>query len=162
MNNNLILIKLKNTFSLKEIDLVEIFKAGGLELSADEVNPKFTDTQIVSATDKNTTCSNSELICFLNGFIIFKRGKQESKPDQPKKDDFAIANNINNVLLKKLKIALSLTSEDMLTVFSSGQMFLNKIELGALFRSEGHQKYKECSDALVTAFLDGLSFNYGE
>ncbi len=29
-------------------------------------------------------CSNSMLDSFLNGFIIFKRGKQDPKPGQPK------------------------------------------------------------------------------
>ena len=36
---------------------------------------------------------------FLNGFIIFKRGKQDPKPGQPKKPALAIKSNesVNNI-----------------------------------------------------------------
>ena len=67
---------------------------------------------------RNMICSNQMLDSFLNGFIIFKRGKQEPKPGQPEKPAVAIKNNenVNNIILKKVKIALALTSEDMLTL----------------------------------------------
>ena len=45
---------------------------------------------------------------FLNGLIIFKRGKQEAKPGQPDTPEPTIKKsaNVNNLLLKKVKIAL--------------------------------------------------------
>ena len=41
-----------------------------------------------------------------------------------------------NVLLKKVKIALSLTSEEMLEVFDDGGIRVSKAELGALLRKK--------------------------
>ena len=157
MNNNDILTKLKNALDIKETDIVEIFKTGGTQLSIEEI-----EKRLVKAQDEagNTPCSNSELICFLNGFIIFKRGEQEAKPDQPEKDKFAIANNINNVLLKKLKIALSLTSEEMLNIFECAEVTVTKRELGAFFRTEGHKNYRKCSDEFASGFLKGLEIKY--
>ncbi len=56
---------------------------------------------------------------FLNGLIIYKRGKQEPKPGQPNPAESPLktSGNVNNLLLKKVKIALSLTTEDILDYF---------------------------------------------
>ena len=73
-------------------------------------------------------CNNNMLESFLNGFIIFKRGKQDPKPGQPEKPALSIKNNesVNNILLKKLKIALALTSEDMLEILEEAGDRYNK------------------------------------
>ena len=110
----------------------------------------------------NTECTKSELVCFLNGFIIFKRGQQEQKPEQHAKDKSAIAKNINNILLKKLKIALSLTSEDMLNIFECAEVIVTKMELSALFRTEGHKNYRKCGDDIAIGFLKGLAIKYSK
>ena len=47
----------------------------------------------------------------------FKRGKQDPKPGQPAPVQKESANNL--LLLKKMKIALSLTSEDVLDILDS-------------------------------------------
>ena len=171
MNNNDILIRIRYALDLKETELVDIFKTGGVELTRHDVQERLVKSQDYSAdrdtsvdetasTAENIECSNSELVCFLNGLIIFKRGAQEPKADQPAKDDFAIANNINNILLKKMKIALSLSSEDMLNIFESAEVIVTKGELGALFRAQGHRNYKPCGDKFARKFLKGLAVRY--
>jgi uncharacterized protein YehS (DUF1456 family) len=99
---------------------------------------------------------------FLNGFIIFKRGKQDPKPGQPERPTLTIKNNerVNNILLKKLKIALALTSEDMLDILEKAGVAVTKGELGALLRKEGHKNYKECGDRYARNFLKGLAIKY--
>ena len=54
------------------------------------------------------------LEAFLNGLIIFKRGKQDLKLEQPNIPVQSLKSNesVNNTLLKRVKIALALTSED--------------------------------------------------
>ena len=54
------------------------------------------------------------LEAFLNGLIIFKRGKQDLKLEQPNIPVQSLKSNesVNNTLLKRVKIALTLTSED--------------------------------------------------
>ncbi len=153
MNNNDILIKLRYALDIKSSDMVEIFKLGGIELTGGEV-----DMMLSESNNENKKCEYSELESFLNGFIIFKRGKRDPKPGQPEKPVLSIKNgkSVNNVILKKLKIALSLSSEDMLDIFEEAGAALSKGELSNFFRKEGHKHYKACSDKYLMAFLNGL------
>ena len=171
MHNNDILIRLRYAMDIKETEMVDMFKAGGVALSRQDVKqrlikPKeFGATQDVAVTSEAPTielveCSDTELLYFLNGFIESKRGKQEPRPGQPAIVEKATPANINNLLLKKLKIALTLTSEDMLEIFSYAEVVVTKGELGALLRNEGHRNYKECGDKFTRKFLKGLSFKY--
>jgi len=71
---------------------------------------------------------NGTLESFLNGFITFKRGERDSKPGQSEIPSLSIIvnKNINNIMLKKLKIALSLSSQDMLDIFKEAGDLLNE------------------------------------
>ncbi|MDH5258584.1 MAG: DUF1456 family protein [Gammaproteobacteria bacterium] len=61
----------------------------------------------------------------------------------------------NNEILKKLRIALDLKDADMFDIFELGESPVNKSLLSGMFRKEGHSNYRECSDELLTSFLDG-------
>lgn len=132
MDNNDILIRLRYALDIRDPDMVEIFKLGGVELSREIVrkllikskdtycyNNEADDHDKIEAKEENIKCNNSTLESFLNGFIIFKRGKQDPKPGQAERPVLKNKNpnNPNNMLLKKLKIALSLTSDDMIDIF---------------------------------------------
>ena len=163
MNNNDLLIRLRYALELKNAEMVEIFKLGGIEFSKKEVIQILTklDDEDV-AEEEILKCSNAMLDAFLNGFIIFKRGEQEPKPGQPTKPALAIKSNenVNNILLKKVKIALALTSEDILEILEEAGITITKGELGAVLRKEGHKNYKECGDRYVRNFLKGLALRY--
>ena len=167
MDNNDILIRLRYALDIKDTDMVEIFKIGGVKLTIEEVRKMLikskdsfnVEVEAQDEIEENIICTNSALESFLNGFIIFKRGKKDQKPEQPEKPVLAIKNNqnVNNIMLKKLKIALSLTSEDMLDIFNEAGINVTKGELSALFRKEGHKHYKECGDKYARNFLKGLA-----
>jgi uncharacterized protein YehS (DUF1456 family) len=173
MNNNDILIRLRYALDIKDSDMVEIFKLGGIEVTKEEVlrmlmkskdsyhNEADNDGDI-GASEENIKCNNLKLESFLNGFIIFKRGKQDPKPGQPERPALHIKNDesINNIVLKKLKIALALTSEDMLDILAEAGVNITKGELSAVFRKIGHKNYKECGDRYVRNFLKGLALKY--
>ncbi|WP_419954543.1 DUF1456 family protein [Neobacillus niacini] len=171
MENNDILIRLRYALDIKDTDMAEIFKFGGVEVTKEEVLKILTKPKdsygeedyyddIVEDED-HIKCTNSMLESFLNGFITFKRGKQEPKPGQsdtplpPKSKE-----SINNQLLKKVKIALSLTSEDMLDIFDKAGITVTKGELSAMLRKEGHKNYKQCLDKYARNFLKGLALKY--
>lgn len=59
-----------------------------------------------------------------------------------------------------MKIALSLTSEDMLDILEDVGVIVTKGELSALLRKEGHKNYKECGDRYARNFLKGLAVKY--
>jgi uncharacterized protein YehS (DUF1456 family) len=67
---------------------------------------------------------------------------------------------VNNVFLKKVKIALSLTSEDMLDILKAAGANLSNSELSAVLRRDGQRNYKECGDRYVRSFLKGLTIRY--
>ncbi|WP_408633844.1 YehS family protein [Parasporobacterium paucivorans] len=163
LDNNDILIRLRYALDIKDADIVEMFKLGGVDVTKEDV------LKMLSKPDEDEDGSEDRLECnyfmlesFLNGFIIFKRGKQEEKADQPAKPVLSIKNssNVNNILLKKLKIALALSSEDMIEIFELAGITITKGELSAVFRKEGHRNYKECGDRYVRNFLKGLAIKY--
>ncbi len=174
MDNNDRLIRLRYALDIKDMDMVEIFKLGGLVITNEEVrkmlikskdayNDERDDLDLIEEKEDNTKCTNSNFEAFLNGFITYKRGKQEARPGQVSKPVLSIIKDgegINNILLKKVKIALSLTSEDMLDIFDTAGIVVTKGELGALFRKEGHKHYKVCGDKYARNFLKGLAMRY--
>lgn len=171
MNNNDILIRLRYALDIKDTDMMEIFRLGGVTVTKEELQRMLLKTANNSnmdsedefiADDDMNKCNNYMLESFLNGFIIFKRGEQESKPGQTQKQVFMINNNkaVNNVFLKKVKIALSLTGEDMLNILNDAGANLSNSELSAVLRREGQRNYKECGDRYVRKFLKGLAIRY--
>ena len=59
-----------------------------------------------------------------------------------------------------MKIALALTSEDMLEILATAGVIITKGELGAVLRKEGHKNYKVCGDRYARNFLKGLAIKY--
>lgn len=168
MDNNDILIRLRYALDIRDIDMQKIFKLGGADFTQEEVKKLLIksketyryDNEVaekIDAQDENIKCKNSTLEAFLNGFIILKRGKQEPKSGLPETPELTNNDNPNNMLLKKLKIALSLTSEDVLDIFQKAGVVVTKGELSALLRKKGHHNYKECGDKFARNFLKGLA-----
>jgi uncharacterized protein YehS (DUF1456 family) len=62
----------------------------------------------------------------------------------------------NNDILKKLRVALKLTNDDIVDILALVDFNVSKSELGAFFRQEDHPKYMECGDQILRNFLNGL------
>jgi uncharacterized protein YehS (DUF1456 family) len=160
MNNNDILRSLRFSSDISDVNMAEIFKLGGLELTPEEVK----NILKKDIDEGYVTLKNEELNKWLNGFIIFKRGVKEPKegekpvPEEmmhPKKNS-----NNNNIILKKLRIAFNLKSDNMLELFRLGGVELSESELSALFRKRDHKNYMECGDKFIRVFLKGLVEKY--
>jgi uncharacterized protein YehS (DUF1456 family) len=163
MNNNDILIRLRYALDMKDTEIVEIFKLGGTKITKEDVQKMLIKSKEDQDSDEEIIrCNNSTLESFLNGFIIYKRGRQEQEPGQHAKPALPIIStgSVNNVMLKKLKIALALSSEDMLDILQEAGLTISKGELSAVFRKEGHKNYKECGDSYARNFLKGLAIRY--
>jgi uncharacterized protein YehS (DUF1456 family) len=63
----------------------------------------------------------------------------------------------NNEILKKLRIAFNLKSDDMLAVFKKAEFEVSNAELGSFFRSAGHPKFTKCPEQVLRKFIKGLS-----
>ncbi|MCK1994007.1 DUF1456 family protein [Peribacillus muralis] len=169
MHNHDILIRLRYALDIKNKDMVEIFKLGDIEVSREEVmqmltkpTDGFDDESEDDMDDDGIKCNNMMLESFLNGLIIFKRGKQEPKPGQPESPAPTVKNkeSMNNIVLKKLKIALTLTSDDVIDILDEAGVVITKGELSAILRKVGHRNYKECGDKYARNFLKGLAYKY--
>jgi uncharacterized protein YehS (DUF1456 family) len=172
MDNNDILIRLRYALDIKDADMVEVFRLGGLELTKEAVQKMLLKSKKDEATeaseagaasgDEQLACDNATLESFLNGLITSQRGKPQVKLGEPEpKPEFVLNNgNVNNLLLKKVKIALTLTNEDMLEILESAGVTISKSELSAVLRKEGHRNYKPCGDRYARNFLKGLALRY--
>lgn len=165
MNNNDILLRLRYALDIKDTDIIKAFELGGMEVSREEERAMLTKVhdQVFEEDDsfeKNVyekMLNNKLLDTFLNGFIILKRGEPKNPVPQPKNGE---VKHINNVLLKKVKIALALTSDDMLDILARTGVYPSKGELGAILRKEGHRNFKPCGDKYARNFLKGLALYY--
>lgn len=159
MNNNDIIIALRDSLDISQEDMVKIFSLGGKTLTKDDVmtylkyNKSFRE---IEGHSQDGACDYPSLEMFLNGLIVFKRGP---KDDQPKLT-INNASVVNNAMLKKVKIAMSLSSEDVQEIFELGGIEISASELTTFYRKKGHKHYKKCNDLHADAFLKGLHILY--
>ena len=150
MTNNDILRRLRYTFDYSDSQIQEIFALADHEVTADEVSGWLKPDE----HESYKSCPDVKMAFFLNGLINEKRGKKEgAQPEIEKTLN-------NNIVLRKLKIALNLQAEDMLEVLSLADFTLSKHELSALFRKPGHKHYRECKDQILRNFLKGVQLKY--
>jgi len=126
--------------------MVSICAEGGLS-----VEPDLITTWLKKEEDPDyVRCSDHEMAQFLNGLIIQNRGKKE---DGIPKAEFSLNNNI---IFRKLKIALNFKDQDILDTLKKADFMLGKSELTAFFRKPDHRHYRECQDQILRNFLQGL------
>ena len=150
MINNDILRSLRYTFDFDDKAMINIFSLAGKIVLRDELCAwlkKDEDSSFKS-------CSDKDFLSYLNGFILYKRGKQ----DKAIQETSQILTN--NLILKKIKIALSLKSVDILSLLDLVDIKISKHELSALFRHKDHKNYRECKDQFLRNFLRGLQKKY--
>lgn len=127
-----------------------LFSSGQLEASRAQISDwlkKDDDPNFRRLTDH-------QFASFLNGFIISKRGKREGPPPVAERE------LNNNIILRKLKIALNLKVEDILDIFMLVKAHVSKPEVTALFRNPEQRQYRECQDQFLRFFLQGLKEQY--
>ena len=152
MTNNDILRRLRFTFDLNDDKVMDLFRSGGIEATRAEIS----DWMKKEEDEDYKNLGDKYLAAFLNGFINKNRGKREGEqPDPEKKTD-------NNMILRKLKIALNMRDEDILDVLDLADFRFSKSELSAFFRRPDHRHYRECKDQIIRNFLHGLQLTYME
>jgi uncharacterized protein YehS (DUF1456 family) len=62
----------------------------------------------------------------------------------------------NNDIMKKLRVALKFTDDDIIKVLDLANFRVTKTELTAIFRKEDHPNFKPCGDQILRNFLNGL------
>lgn len=146
MNNNDIMRRLRYTFDLRDSAMVEIFAAADHPVTQEQV------VNWLRKEDDPAYCAaaDTDLALFLNGLINTRRGRREGEQPQPEK------RLSNNMVFMKLKIALNMTSDDILHTLQSVGFPLSKHELSAFFRKPDNKHYRECKDQILRNFLLGI------
>jgi len=154
MNKNDILRRTRYALSISNSEMVQIFNLMDHDISEAEI------LNILKKEDADdyVECSDKELELFLDGLIISKRGRKETPGPEPViKPTLQLS---NNMVLKKLRIALNFKETDMLEMFRLSGFDITKPELSALFRKKGHKNYKVCGDQIIKYFLKGVTIYY--
>ena len=153
MTYNDILRRFRYALNINDRDMIDIFRLGGHTLDL----PGLKDLLKKEDEQGAVVCSGKVLGSFLDGFIIYKRGRQEAAAGPAKRPGHELT---NNVILRKIRIALELKEDDMLGILRLANITLSKSELSAFFRDKEHKNYKACGDQVLRNFLNGLAVRY--
>lgn len=153
MVNNDVLRRLRYALDLSNPLMIEAFRLGGRQI---------TRAELVVLLKKEGEEGYLELPDpfledFLDGFIVLKRGQRAGDTGSGPAKAGKVS---NNDVLKKLRIALELKEADLLEIYKLAGFPASKSEVSALFRTKGHDNYKECGDQMLRNFLKGLTVKY--
>lgn len=150
MTNNDVLRRIRYSFDYDDSKIISIFALADLKVTRAQISDwlKKDDDPDFKA------CNDETMATFLNGLINEKRGKREGEQPAPEKK------LTNNIILRKLKIALDLKNEDVLALLKEVNLEFSKHELSAFFRRVGHKHYRECKDQVLRNFLQGVQLKH--
>jgi len=150
VNNNDVLRRVRYTFNIDDDGMIRLFGLGGAQVTRPEIS-----SWLKKDDDPDyRKCHDVQLAAFLNGLIIDRRGRKEGP--QPE----AETSLNNNIILRKLKIALNLQAGDVQALIRQADFSLSNHELSAFFRKPGHKHYRECKDQVLRYFLNGMQRKY--
>ena len=150
LTNNDILRRLRYTFNFNDNKMVALFAL------ADEIVTREQVSQWLKKDSDNdfVKCTDTQLAIFLNGFINDNRGKKSGSQIAPEK------RLSNNIILTKLKIALNLQAEELISLLDTVDFRLSKPELSAFSRKPDHKNYRECKDQVIRNLLHAIDKKY--
>lgn len=151
MNYNDILRRMRYALNLTNAGIIRLMALGGRPMTEADLDLLLKKDDEPGFVD----CPDILLEAFLDGLILDRRGP---RPDGPEP---AEALN-NNLVLRKIRIALELKDTDIVRILNAAGMDVSKSELSALFRKPGHRNFKPCRDQLLRKFLTGLGITSRE
>ena len=150
MTNNDILRRIRYIFNFNDAKMVTLFA-----LADHRVEQKLVTCWLKKEDDPAyQRCSDLQLALFLNGLINEKRGKKEGPQPVPERQ------LTNNIIFRKLKIALDMKDDDILELLNLAEFRISKHELSAFFRKPGHKHHRECKDQVLRNLLMGMQLKY--
>ena len=152
MNNNDILRRIRYAFDFDDTKMMALFASGGQEVSRAEIS----DWLKKDDNPDQKSLYDKQLATFLNGLINDKRGKREGEQPKPEKT------LNNNIIFRKLRIALNLKDDDIIAIYDLVDMIISKHELSAIFRKPTQRQFRPCKDQFLRNFLHGMQLKYRE
>lgn len=146
MTNNDILRRMRYALHLNNQAIIRLFTLGGHPLGAEDLNIFLKDDEDPDFIE----CPDILFSAFLNGLILDRRGPRDSESGPEERLN-------NNLILRKIRIALELKDTDLVKILHVGGLEVSKTELSALFRKPGHRNFMRCKDQFLRKFLTGLA-----
>jgi len=151
MQTNDILYKIQKALSLTNEEMIKAYALADFTMEEERLVSILKRRQ-----DKGfEEATFEELGVFLDGLVLLKRGPS----DKVANEDEAVELT-NNLILKKIRVAMELKEPELVILFALAEVELTKRQIGSLFRKEGGKNFKVCSDELLNAFLEGLDEFY--
>ncbi len=150
LNNNDILRSIRYTFDLSDAKMIAVFGLADHQVTRGQIS----DWLKKNDDPAYQNCSDTGLAIFLNGLIIDKRGRQEGPQPEPER------RLTNNIIFRKLKIALNLKGENIIEIMELADLPMSQHELSAFFRKPDHKHYRPCKDQILRNFLKGMQLKY--
>jgi uncharacterized protein YehS (DUF1456 family) len=150
MTHNDVLRSLRYLLNVSDAKLGDIIRLGDGDVS---------QADLVAMLKKDDEagykeCGHDVMARFLNGLVVYKRGRDERRPPPPVEVPVT-----NNAILKRLRVAFELRDDDIIALIEKGGLRVSKGELGAFFRRPDHRNYRDCGDQFLRNLIKGLSTN---
>ncbi|UUO23631.1 DUF1456 family protein [Colwellia sp. M166] len=146
MTNNEVLQHIRYIFAFSNEKISAIFKLAECTKTDDEINNFFRK----NGEPAFTRIADNVLASFLDGLIIEFRGAKAGAQAQLEQ----VINN--NIIFNKVKIALALKADEIISLLSSAELTLSKHELSAFFRKPEHKHFRSCNDDTLLKFFNAL------
>ncbi len=150
MTNNDVLRRIRYIFDFNDSKMIAVFGLADHQVTRAQIS----DWLKKDDDPAYQKCSDTQLSIFLNGLNNDKRGKKEGPQPAPEQ------RLTNNIIFRKLRIALNLKAEDVLEIMDLAGLQISKHELSAFFRRPGHKHYRDCNDQILRNFLTGVQLKY--
>jgi uncharacterized protein YehS (DUF1456 family) len=150
VTNNDIFRRIRFIFNFNDSTMMSIFGLADCVVTREQVSDWLKKEEEPAYQE----CSDHQFAIFLNGLINKNRGKKEGPATE--------AENFlnNNMIFRKIKIALDFKDEDILEVMQLAGFPVSKHELSAFFRKSDHKNYRHCQTQILRNFLKGLQLKY--
>lgn len=148
MIHNDVLRSVRYLLDVSDGKLVDILRLAGYTVSVADIGHYLKKEE----EDSFIRCPDEVMGHFLDGLVMYKRGKDDSRPPPS-----LVVPVSNNDVLKKLRVAFELKEDDVRQLLDSVDFAVSKPELSALFRKAGHNNFRPCGDQLLRNFLKGLT-----
>jgi len=149
MINNEMIKRLRFILDVDDNAIMECFELGGYSITQETLDSFFKTED----SEGFYLCDDELLTRFLDGLIVRRRGPAKNAHRNP----VALT---NNVIMKKVRIALELEARDLDNAFMLADCELSPHEISAFFRKPGTKHFVECSDNILERFFSGLSLYF--
>ncbi len=151
MKTSVVITALKDALNLSRPQILSLYNLVSYPMSKERL-----DGILKNPSNKRSiTATYEELGLFLDALILHKRKESPNSTDSDEEIELT-----NNLILKKIRVALNLKEYEIAIIFELVDFKISKSKIKNLFRSPKHPKYIECDDKTLLAFLEGLNEFY--